>query len=43
MVIDIFNSLRLLPLLLLISLLLAQISITVYNDVKVKITIIKVL
>ena len=40
-VIDIFNSLRLLPLSLLISLLLAQITNTVYTDTIVKITIIK--
>ena len=39
-IIDIFNSLRLLPLSLLISLLLAQITNTVYTD---KITIIKML
>ena len=38
---DIFNSLRLLPLSLLISLLLAQITNTVYTDTKVKITIAK--
>ena len=39
---DIFNSLRLLPLSLLISLLLAQITNTVYTDTKVKITVIKI-
>ena len=38
---DIFNSLRLLPLSLLISLLLAQITNTVYTDTIVKIIIIK--
>ena len=42
LLIDSFNSLRLLPLSLLISLLHAQITKTVYTDTIVKITIIKV-